>query len=319
MPWIVGPRLQRHAGARLGEDGTGVRFDRHRDDRLAPRVFDVAGHAGDGSARPHARDEDVDGAAGVVPDFGARRRLVNSRVRRILELLQENVPIRRRRRDRLRLCHRRRHPARALGQDQPGPVGREQLAALDAHGFGHRQRQRVAARGRDEGERDARVPAGGLDQLLARGQHAPLLGVPHHRGADAALHRIGGIASLDLREDGRGRAVGDAIETHERRAADGARVVDEPASYAAPVAEVDAAVGGAPVRRSAIEGGATGRRGHPRRAAPASCTGSSRCSGSPRRATGERADRARRCTRGRRHRSSRRAATAGSRPCGDLR
>ena len=153
---------------------------------------------------------------------------MNARVRRILELLQQNVAIRRRRRDRLRLRHRAGHPARAVGEDQPGPVGREQLAPLDAHGFGHRQREGVAAGGRDEGERDARVAAGGLDQLLARGQHAPLLGVPDHRGADAALHRIGGVASLDLREDGRGRAVGDAIETHQRRAADGERIVDEP-------------------------------------------------------------------------------------------
>ena len=32
---LVRPRLERRAGARLGEDGTGLRLDRHRDDRLA--------------------------------------------------------------------------------------------------------------------------------------------------------------------------------------------------------------------------------------------------------------------------------------------
>jgi hypothetical protein len=51
-------------------------------------------------------------------------------------------------------------------------------------------------------------------------QNAPLFGIPHHGGADAALHRIRRIAAFDLGDDAGLCAVGNAIEAHERSASD---------------------------------------------------------------------------------------------------
>ena len=94
-------------------------------------------------------------------------------------------------------------PFGALGQHELGAESDEQLAPLDAHRLRHGQGERDAARGGDEGERDAGVAAGRLDELLARPEQAALLGVPDHRRADAALDRIGGIAPLDLGQNRR--------------------------------------------------------------------------------------------------------------------
>jgi hypothetical protein len=82
------------------------------------------------------------------------------------------------------------------------------------------QRQRIAARRRDEGERDAGVAAGRLDQLLARAEHAVALGIPDQRRAEAALHRVGGVAPLDLAEDRRRCTIVYTVESHQGRAAD---------------------------------------------------------------------------------------------------
>jgi hypothetical protein len=78
-----------------------------------------------------------------------------------------------------------------------------------------------------EGQGDAGVAAGGLDDLLARTEQAALLGIPDQRGADAALDRIGRVAALDLGQHRGLGAIGDAVQAHERRAADGQRVVGE--------------------------------------------------------------------------------------------
>ena len=93
-------------------------------------------------------------------------------------------------------------PFGARGQDQVGAEGGQHAAALDAHGFGHGQGELVAARRRDVGQRDAGIAAGRLDDLHARLEHAALLGIPDHGGADAALDRVGRVAPLDLGQDG---------------------------------------------------------------------------------------------------------------------
>ena len=47
-----------------------------------------------------------------------------------------------------------------------------------------------------------------------------LFGVPNHGGADAALYRIRRVAAFDLGEHAGLRAVGNAIQPHQRSAAD---------------------------------------------------------------------------------------------------
>ncbi len=245
MPWILcGPGLSGSpasfwvmTGLCAGSTATEWRG-------LPARLLPVAGDAGDGAAGADAGDEDVHLAAGVLPDLRARGRLVDGGVGGVLELLQEHVAARVRGDDGLGAGDGAVHPLGALGEDELGAVGDEQLAPLHAHGVGHGERERVAARRRDERQRDAGVAARRLDQLLAGAEHAALLGVPDHGGADAALDRVGGVAPLDLGEDGRPPTVGDAVEAHERRAADGLSVVFEPAGHGASVASAPASAPG---------------------------------------------------------------------------
>ena len=56
-------------------------------------------------------------------------------------------------------------------------------------------------------------------------QCAAFLGVPDHGGADAALHRVGRVAALDLGENRRRAARIQPVDAHQRRAADGLGVV----------------------------------------------------------------------------------------------
>ena len=119
-------------------------------------------------------------------------------------------------------------PFGALGQHQLGAVGDQELAALEAHRLGHGQGERNSARGGDKGQRDAGIAAGRLDDLLAGPEQAALFGVPDHRRADPALHRISGIATLDLGENRRPCAVGHPVEANERRPPDRMRIVLEP-------------------------------------------------------------------------------------------
>ena len=190
------------------------------DDRFAFGLFDVARDAGDRAAGADARHENIDGAVGVVPNFRPRRRFVDGGIRGIAELLQQHVTAGLRRLDFLSLGDRAAHAARALGQHQLRAVGDQQFAPLEAHRIRHGQRQRNISRGGDEGERDAGVAAGRFDQLLAGTKQAALLGVPDHRGTDSAFYRIRRIASFNLAEDRRRRAVGDAVEPYQRRVAD---------------------------------------------------------------------------------------------------
>jgi hypothetical protein len=55
----------------------------------------------------------------------------------------------------------------AIGEHQAGAIGREQLAALQAHRLRHGERERNPLGGGDNRQGDAGVAAGGLDQLFA--------------------------------------------------------------------------------------------------------------------------------------------------------
>lgn len=56
-----------------------------------------------------------------------------------------------------------RHALGAGGEDEPGAIGPEKRAPLNAHGVGHYQDQGNAVGGGGHGQADAGIAAGGLD------------------------------------------------------------------------------------------------------------------------------------------------------------
>ncbi len=152
-------------------------------------------------------------------------------IRRVFELVHQNVALGVGGRHLFGFGDGAGHPLGPGGEDQVGAEGLEDLAPLEAHRVGHGQGNGNAAGGGDEGEGDAGVAAGRLDDLLAGGEQPLFLGVPDHGGADAAFYRVGGIASLDLGEDG-GPAFGsEAVEADQRSPADGQGVVGKDATH----------------------------------------------------------------------------------------
>jgi hypothetical protein len=149
-------------------------------------------------------------------------------VGRVLELLRHPILDGIAVDDLLRLGDRPLHALGTLGEDELGAKRLEHAAALERHRLGHGQDDRVAARRRDERERDAGVSARGLhDGLCARagGEDPLLLRVPNHGGADAALHGVGRVSALDLRDDVCAKALGHAVQANERRVTDAEAVV----------------------------------------------------------------------------------------------
>ena len=66
-------------------------------------------------------------------------------------------------------------------------------------------------RSADEGERDARVAAGGLDDEGLRPDPALALGRADHGGGDAVLHAAQGVEELEFGEDAGRQPGGDAV------------------------------------------------------------------------------------------------------------
>lgn len=57
--------------AGLGQDRAVSRFDGDQDDGVADNVFQIARDSGDRAPGADARDQDIDHAAGILPDFRA--------------------------------------------------------------------------------------------------------------------------------------------------------------------------------------------------------------------------------------------------------
>ncbi|MNV70358.1 hypothetical protein D3C71_1633180 [compost metagenome] len=119
---------------------------------------------------------------------------MDRRVSRVAELLQDDVAVRICGDDFFRLGDRALHAFCAFGQHQVGAQRFKQLAAFDAHGFRHGQRQLVATRRGDERQRDAGVAAGRLHQFFTGDQNATFFCVPNHIGTDAAFNAKAGVA-----------------------------------------------------------------------------------------------------------------------------
>ena len=110
------------------------------------------------------------------------------------------------------------HALAAGGEHEFGPVGAQQRPALLAHGLGHGDDDAVAPCGADHRERDAGVAARALDDGAAGLQRARRLRRIDDADAESVLHAGRGVVELELREHGRGGAVGHAVQSHERRA-----------------------------------------------------------------------------------------------------
>ena len=176
----------------------------------------------DGAAGADAGDEIVDLAVGVVPDLLGRGAAVDLGIGRVLELLRDDgagdlgLQL-------LGLGDGALHALRAGREDELGAEEGQHLAALDRHGFRHDEDQAVAARGGHEGEGDAGIARGRLDQGAAGLEGAGRLQRVDHADADAVLDAGDRVEELELgQEIGLHAALAaDAVEAHDGGVADG--------------------------------------------------------------------------------------------------
>ena len=207
------------AGRAAGEDGAIGGLDGDGPE-VGVAGLDVLADAGEGAAGADAGDEDVGGAVGVVPDLGAGGVEVDFGVGGVVELL-EDMAVGGLGEDLFGLGDGALHAVGAGGENDFGTEGEEQDAALDGHGVWHGDDDGVAFDGGGEGEADAGVAAGGLDEGGdAGGDFAFALGGLDHGEADAVFDAGGGVVALKLENDAGSGAFGDVVELDERGVSD---------------------------------------------------------------------------------------------------
>ena len=176
--------------------------------------------SGDGAAGADARDQDVDLAIGVVPNLRPGGLEVNLGIGRIVELLRDEA-IGRLGQDFLRLGDCALHALGAGSQDEFRSEGAQQNAALGAHGLRHHDDQLVAFHRRDEGQPDAGVAAGGLDQHgLAGMDLAGFFGFVIMLTPMRSLTLAQGLKLSSLATMSGADALGHSVEAHQRGVAD---------------------------------------------------------------------------------------------------
>jgi len=209
------------AGGTAGEDGRTGGLD--GDDLHAGLAgLQHLADAGDGAAGADAGNHEVNLTVGVVPDFLGGRLAVDLGIVGVGELLEDDavgdllVKF-------LGLGDGALHALRSFGEDEFGAENLEELAALKGHRLGHGEDELEAVGGGDEGQGDASVTGGGLDERGALIDAAGLEGLDDHGVADAVLHAGERIEELELEEHLGDRAVGGggAVEADEGRIADG--------------------------------------------------------------------------------------------------
>ena len=101
-----------------------------------------------------------------------------------------------------------------------GAIGGDEVAALDAHVFGHRDDEPIPAGGGEHRQTHARVARGRFNQgALARRDDAALFGIVENRLRDAVLRRTARVEELDFAENGC-LTVRKRRYVHKRRVAD---------------------------------------------------------------------------------------------------
>jgi uncharacterized repeat protein (TIGR03803 family) len=132
--------LHRFLVQRLRNHRTARRLHAHRKDLLVLRLLDIARNARDGPPGADAGYQDVDGARGVGPNLRPGGLEMNSRIGRILELLQQDIMGRISGHQFQRLGNGPGHALFAVGKQKLGAQRLQDLAPLDRHGVGHGQR-----------------------------------------------------------------------------------------------------------------------------------------------------------------------------------
>ena len=166
----------------------------------------------------------IDPAVGLVPDLRAGLLVVGLGVGRVVVLV--GLPAV----GRLALEPRRHRVvgARILGldvgraDDDLGAEGAQRVDLLLRLLVGGGEDAVVALDHRGDGQAHAGVARGALDDRAAGLEPAVALGVLDHLDRHPVLDRVAGVEGLDLGDDlGGDHALGDAVEPHHRRVADG--------------------------------------------------------------------------------------------------
>ena len=205
------------AGGAAGED----RRERGLDGvhlQAGPALLEDLGDAGDVSAGADAGDDVVEAVGEVGEDLLGRRPAVDLDVGGVLEL-HRHPPAGRLGDELLRPGDRALHPELARGEVERRAVRRHELPALDRHRLGHDEDDPVALHRGHEGEADAGVPRGRLDDDAVRREDPLALRVLDHRERDPVLDAAPGVHPLLLHPHLDPR-VEDAVHADVRRAAD---------------------------------------------------------------------------------------------------
>ena len=125
-------------------------------------LLDVFARAGDGAARAHAADQNVDLAVGVVPKLRSGGVVVNRRVGGVVELLQD-VAVRRLGQNFAGLGNGALHAVRPGSEHELRAKGQQQHTPLQAHRLRDGENQPVTFDRGHKGQRDTGVAAGGLN------------------------------------------------------------------------------------------------------------------------------------------------------------
>src|SRR6266446_1942332 len=184
--------------------------------------FQIFADAADCAARAHAANEVRDFAFAVFPDFRAGGAVMRFRIHGIFVLVGI-VGIGNFAREFFRYGV---VTTRIIRLDRSGANDHFRAQRLkQIHFFlgllvGDSENHLVAAHGGDKRETHSRIPGSAFDDGAARLEQAFFLGVIDHGDADAVLHGAAGIDVIGLDVNLRLQALTDAIEAHQRRAAD---------------------------------------------------------------------------------------------------
>ena len=181
--------------------------------------FSLRYDAAEGSARARARDERVDLPVHVAPDLRPRRLVVGARVRRVVEL-PEDDRAGRRCGDFVRRLLREEHPVGARRAHDFRAERPEERNLLAGELVGDHKDDAVAASQRGERDADAGVAGRALDDGSAFLQGASPLGVVDHGASDAVLHAAARVREFQLRVELRAFGNVETTDPHQRSVAD---------------------------------------------------------------------------------------------------
>ena len=94
------------------------------------------------------------------------------------------------------------HTVLSAGESYLSTIGFHEVAALDAHRFGHGEDEVIATDGRDECQSYARVSAGGFNDGRTWFEDAFLLCIFYHRQCDAVFYTSARVEEFNLCDDG---------------------------------------------------------------------------------------------------------------------